>query len=139
MKVIVLVEPGLTNVLIPNEGRDMAFPKENGNRIRDAYPDVHTLAVMRSANAVYRLALGISKSQEGWTVTSARQSKDEWYVEGFAVTKLFGFHDDFVIRVSEVDENSCIVDMRSKSRDGQGDFGANANRIRDFMAELESP
>jgi uncharacterized protein (DUF1499 family) len=31
------------------------------------------------------------------------------------------------------------IDMRSKSRDGRGDIGANAQRIRDFFATLQPP
>jgi len=34
--------------------------------------------------------------------------------------------------------SECHVDMRSKSRDGRGDMGTNANRIRTFIAAVEA-
>jgi uncharacterized protein (DUF1499 family) len=47
----------------------------------------------------------------------------------------FGFKDDIVIRVVG-NGLGARVDMRSVSRVGRGDLGANANRIRAFMAAL---
>ncbi|MBW2399988.1 MAG: DUF1499 domain-containing protein, partial [Deltaproteobacteria bacterium] len=43
--------------------------------------------------------------------------------------------DDIVVRVRR-DGADSIVDVRSKSRDGRGDMGANAARIRLFRDEL---
>ena len=39
------------------------------------------------------------------------------------------------IRVRPADGGS-VIDLRSKSRDGQGDMGVNAARIRAFATEL---
>ena len=44
--------------------------------------------------------------------------------------------DDVVIRVAETPQGTR-VDMRSKSRVGQSDLGANAERVRTFLAELD--
>jgi uncharacterized protein (DUF1499 family) len=41
-----------------------------------------------------------------------------------------------VIRVRPQADGSSRVDMRSKSRDGQGDMGVNAQRIRDYIAAV---
>jgi uncharacterized protein (DUF1499 family) len=35
-------------------------------------------------------------------------------------------------------DGGSVVDVRSKSRDGQGDLGANARRIRAFRTALGS-
>ena len=56
-------------------------------------------------------------------------------VEGEASSFFYRFVDDFIIRVSEQD-GEARVDMRSKSRDGLIDAGANAKRIQTFFAEL---
>ena len=53
-------------------------------------------------------------------------------VEGTATTFWFGFKDDVVVRVVDDGEGSRI-DMRSKSRVGQSDLGANAARITRFL------
>ena len=49
---------------------------------------------------------------------------------------IFGFEDDVAIRVRDVGGKS-VIDMRSKSRDGRGDLGANAARIRAYVSALE--
>ena len=59
-------------------------------------------------------------------------------IEGVETSHLFRFRDDFVIKVRPgPDANSTLVEMRSRSRDGSGDFGVNYNRIRDFFAMLK--
>jgi uncharacterized protein (DUF1499 family) len=55
--------------------------------------------------------------------------------EGFSTSRLFRFKDDFVIEVRPY-ETGSIVQMRSKSRVGRGDVGANAARIETFFAKL---
>ena len=42
-----------------------------------------------------------------------------------------------LIRVRDDGTGGAVVDVRSKSRDGKGDIGANAARIRRFFAVLE--
>jgi uncharacterized protein (DUF1499 family) len=55
-----------------------------------------------------------------------------------ATSRLFGFHDDIAIRVRPEADGTSRIDVRSKSRDGQGDLGVNAARIRTFVAALEA-
>jgi len=54
-----------------------------------------------------------------------------------ATSDLCRFHDDFAVRVRP-DDGGAVVDMRSKSRDGKGDLGANAERIRSFLVDIAS-
>ena len=51
-------------------------------------------------------------------------------------TRIFRFVDDVVVRVRPAEGGGAIVDVRSKSRDGRGDLGANAARIRAFAEKL---
>ena len=67
-----------------------------------------------------------------WRITSA----DPDSFEAIATSRLFGFQDDIVIRVRADATGTSRVDMRSKSRDGKGDRGVNAARIRAYMVEL---
>ena len=48
---------------------------------------------------------------------------------------MFHFVDDISVRIRPAAGGSRI-DIRSKSRDGQGDIGANAARIRTFRDAL---
>jgi hypothetical protein len=58
-------------------------------------------------------------------------------VEGVETSYLFRLRDDFVIQVRPgPDANRSLIEMRSRSRIGIGDSGANYNRIRDFFAML---
>lgn len=54
-------------------------------------------------------------------------------IEGYAVSPLFRFKDDFVIQVRPGEAGGSLVEMRSKSRDGKGDLGANYDRIESFF------
>ncbi len=58
-------------------------------------------------------------------------------VEAVATTFWFGFKDDLVVRVTETDEGS-VVDVRSVSRVGQSDIGANAARIQEFLRRFQA-
>ena len=49
----------------------------------------------------------------------------------------FGFSDDFVVRLTTEGERTR-VDVRSKSRVGVSDLGANARRIREFYSKLQA-
>jgi uncharacterized protein (DUF1499 family) len=70
----------------------------------------------------------------GWTVIE--RDPERLRFEAYEITSFFHFVDDVVVRVRASGSGS-VVDVRSKSRKGKGDLGANAARIRRFFAELE--
>ena len=71
----------------------------------------------------------------GWEIVSV--DRTGFRVEATATTLLFGFKDDIVIRVTPSGSGSR-VDVRSLSRIGGSDFGANAKRIRVFIKKLQA-
>ena len=71
----------------------------------------------------------------GWKIISV--DDDRGQIEATATTFLFGFKDDVVIRLRS-ENGQTRVDMRSASRVGVSDLGANAARIRSFFAKLGS-
>ncbi len=75
----------------------------------------------------------VASSMPGWTVVATDAPAGR--LEAVAETPLFGFRDDVVVRIRPEGAGSR-VDMRSKSRDGRGDLGANAARIRAFRERL---
>ncbi len=73
----------------------------------------------------------------GWQIVTA--DSGTLTIEGIQRSNLFRFCDDFVIQVRpSPDGAGSLVEMRSRSRDGKGDFGVNYDRIKDFFAMLKT-
>lgn len=119
-----------------NEGRDLSFPPENREVIEAAYPGVKPLGSPLSSGEMFNRVIDHVKAEPDWEVTEVRVDGEESIVEGTATSGVFRFVDDFVIRVSSENNGGSVVDMRSKSRDGTSDLGANADRIRTFFEKL---
>ena len=73
-----------------------------------------------------------AKSERGAVVAAVPA---EGRMEATDTTRWFGFKDDVVVRVRPEGAGSR-VDVRSVSRVGRGDVGANAARIRAFLQAL---
>jgi uncharacterized protein (DUF1499 family) len=58
-------------------------------------------------------------------------------IEAVARTPVMGFRDDIAIRVRPNSEGGARIDVRSASRYGRHDFGANAARIRSLVEDVE--
>lgn len=69
----------------------------------------------------------------GWEVVASDAASGR--LEATATTRWFGFKDDVVVRV-RADPKGSRVDVRSASRVGRSDVGANAARIKEFLARL---
>jgi uncharacterized protein (DUF1499 family) len=63
-------------------------------------------------------------------------SKSEGRIEAVAVSRVFRFTDDIVIRIRPSSDGGSRVDIRSRSRDGKGDLGVNAQRIDNLLTIL---
>ncbi|MBB3045980.1 hypothetical protein FHR99_000216 [Litorivivens lipolytica] len=96
---------------------------------RQAYPELQTLTTELSAREAHQLALAVSR-QMGWEIYY--DDPAQGHIEAVATTRWFGFKDDIVIRINAGSEPTQI-DLRSVSRVGQGDMGANARRIQAFI------
>jgi uncharacterized protein (DUF1499 family) len=107
----------------------MGYPAEFVPTVRASYPDLAPLVVEAPVEATYARALETAKSL-GWEI--AAQNDAETSFDAHESTKLFRFVDDVVVRV-RAEGTGSRVDVRSKSRDGRGDLGANAARIRRFL------
>ena len=65
-----------------------------------------------------------------------RQDRNSGIIEAVDTTTIMGFKDDIVIRV-RTGAGGTRVDLRSVSRVGQGDLGANARRINRFIERMQ--
>lgn len=103
--------------------------------IRKYYPGVKPVRVDNlPADAVFDAALRTATGMTRWAIKL--EDKPAGQIEATAVTLIFRFVDDIAIRVTSGEGGRLTVDMRSKSRVGQGDIGANAARIQAYMAKL---
>jgi hypothetical protein len=110
-------------------GRDMSYPAEFVPIVREAYPDLATVKTPLAPDAAFEKAL-VAAEELGWFVTYKNAPAGR--LDAQERTAVFRFVDDITIRIRP-DGSGSAVDVRSKSRDGRGDLGANAKRIRRFF------
>lgn len=113
-------------------GRNMQYPEEFVPIVAEHYPDLASIRIDADVDRVYARALETARSL-GWEIVGENQSDGLIFAK--EETSLFRFVDDVIVRVMPSGMGSR-VDVRSKSRDGRGDLGANAARIRRFLEAL---
>lgn len=99
---------------------------------QQAYPDVRPLILPLAPGAAFTQALGAAR-RAGWEIVKVDSAAGR--IEATATTGWFGFKDDVVVRIQPADGGSRI-DVRSVSRVGKSDVGANAERIRSYLRSL---
>lgn len=116
------------------------IPAPQAEAQRAAYPDVATLRLPLPPEEVANLAAGVVE-ERGWRLLGPtsypRGGGPTGRIEAVARTPALGFSDDVSIRI-RADGDGSRVDMRSASRFGTRDFGANAARIKAFFADLST-
>ena len=113
-------------------GRDMRYPEEFKPIVRESYPDLAPLRVATSPQATFGRAIAVAESL-GWEIVA--RSESQGIFDAQDTSSIFRFVDDISIRVT-ADGSGSRIDMRSKSRDGKSDLGANAARIRAYFEQL---
>ena len=99
-----------------------------------AYPAVRPLVLDVPPSQAFQKALTVVGAM-GWHLVEAVPS--EGRIEATAITGWFGFKDDVVIRI-RAQGSASRVDVRSVSRVGMGDLGANAKRIEGFLDKMRT-
>ncbi len=99
-----------------------------------AYPEIKPLMVDQTAFESYEQAKATLDAL-GWEVT--REDIVNYELEAVEETSLLGFKDDVIVRVQSADGGSR-VDVRSVSRVGVSDLGANAKRIQRYLAAFQA-
>lgn len=115
-----------------NQGRDMGYPEDFAAQQREGYPDLAPIEVASPPQETLDRVAGLFE-RYGWEIV-ARDGED-LRVEATDTSRIFHFVDDIVVRVRPGDGGS-VVDVRSKSREGRGDLGVNAARIRRLAGDL---
>ncbi|KAG2495383.1 hypothetical protein HYH03_006651 [Edaphochlamys debaryana] len=141
------------------------LPEAWRRKIRAAYPDVQPLRVRVPPGAAAGAAAATGASEGGAVepevaavldaATAAARGMPRWEVvavrggalEAVSTTRLWRFKDDVVVRLraeaggewqgAEGRAGAVVrVDVRSRSRVGKGDLGANGERIRQYLGRL---
>lgn len=99
-----------------------------------AYPEIQPLVISQTAFESYEQAKATLDTL-GWEVT--REDIVNYELEAVEETPLLGFKDDVIIRVQSVKGGSRI-DVRSVSRVGISDLGANAKRIQRYLMAFQA-
>ncbi len=108
--------------------------EEIAQQQRAAYPDVGPLRLQAAPDVAFPQALAAADAM-GWELAGSDAASGR--IEATATTRWFGFKDDVVVRVAP-DGGGSRVDVRSMSRLGGSDVGANARRIRDYLRRLDA-
>lgn len=101
---------------------------------RAAYVDLAGVEVALTVPEATAKAARLAENM-GWQITARDDAAG--HIEAVATTRLMGFKDDLVFRIQPSEAGSKI-DMRSASRVGVSDIGANADRIRAFVAAYQA-
>ena len=98
---------------------------------KDAYPDVEPLLVkVEPSSRLRRRHEGHHQAQMARrSMPAPPQPGREGHIEAIARSPIMGFRDDVVVRIRAA-RDGARVDVRSASRYGYTDFGANAARVR---------
>ena len=109
---------------------------ENWRKIHaEAYPELATIIIDKPVAEVIADAEKLANAR-GWTVAKADPAAGR--LEATAYAAWIRFQDDVVLRARPLDDGQrSEVDMRSVSRVGVGDLGYNANRVKEFLADLK--
>ncbi|NND81925.1 MAG: DUF1499 domain-containing protein [Gammaproteobacteria bacterium] len=97
-----------------------------------AYPNVKTLLMPLTMEEAHRRAVVVAEALEWEIIDHDAQSGR---LEATITTPLWQFKDDVVVRIRPQGDK-VAVDLRSVSRVGKSDLGANAARIERFLKEF---
>ena len=133
------VEPPAFNKLVAIREAEGANPLAYDAEVlaeqqQAAYPEVKTLVSSQPTNVLFNQTVLVLQDL-GLEIVN--EDTAAGVIEATATTFWFGFKDDVVVRIRSTVDGS-IVDVRSVSRVGQSDLGANAKRIRAILNGIES-
>jgi uncharacterized protein (DUF1499 family) len=105
---------------------------------RAGYPDLKPLVKEWTPEQAFQAARTVIEKRR-WRVLDQVPPKPgrDGRIEAVVRSLVFGFRDDVVVRIRATADGSRI-DVRSASRIGLHDIGANARRIKGLLADIDS-
>ena len=127
--------PGLDGRLVSEVQEEAEFDPATQKSPKEApYPKLDTLVEPTASYDMAFAAALAAVEARGWTIVT--NDVESGSIEATQSSFWFDFKDDILIRVVPDGEGSRI-DVRSISRVGLSDIGANAKRVRDLLDEIE--
>jgi len=104
---------------------------------KEAWPDIEPLLVTASAKAAFDGAMAVITKRK-WRIVDSRAPlpNREGHIEAIARTPIMGFRDDVAVRIRAT-RDGAKIDIRSASRYGTSDFGANATRVLALLDDID--
>jgi uncharacterized protein (DUF1499 family) len=104
----------------------------------EAYPDIGPMVIERAAPEVFSI-VHEAIDRLGWTVVLSEAPGETGVgrIEATNRTLIMGYTDDVIVQVKG-DDAHATIDVRSVSRYGLTDFGANAKLIRKLFDEVNT-
>jgi hypothetical protein len=135
------LDPPQFSAILPLRGAAPNPPGYAGEEVarlqQQAYPDLGSYRLDADTEHAFKQALAAARRM-GWEIVAA--DPETGRIEATATTFWYGFKDDIVVRFGAVDAGNggSVIDVRSKSRVGRSDLGANAARIRAYLDALQA-
>lgn len=131
-------ESPLEGRLIADIQEEAECPSKDPDDCEDAeppkpYPPLEPVTINAAPDVVFAAAKRLVAAQ-GWTIVT--EDAEGGVLEATHTSTWFGFKDDVALRLRPV-PGGTRVDMRSVSRVGRSDLGANSRRISAFLNDLE--
>lgn len=99
-----------------------------------AYPEVRTLVLSEAPDVAFGRAEQVARDM-GWKIKETDAASGR--IDATDTTFWYGFKDDVTIRLRPAQGDGTRVDVRSISRVGGSDIGANAARVEAFLENLK--
>ena len=122
----------------PDGANSIRYDPSQAEIQRAAYPAIRPLRANFVSEDVFFVAADLAADRR-WLILDQTPPTADFAgrIEAVATTLFFGFRDDVIILVTTEPEGAR-VDMRSASRYGRHDLGANADRIDAFLRDLKT-
>ena len=118
--------------LQPDSARDMKYDKAAyADKQQAGYGLIGPIKERLEPSAAFERVREVAQAVPTWKITYTDTTKNT--LEAVSTSRLFHFQDDIVIQIRPTPDGESLIEMRSKSRDGKGDLGVNAKRIRRFF------
>lgn len=128
--------PGTPGRLVSELQEEAEFdPAVQEDRVDAPYPKLDSYVTNAPPATAHEAILDIV-NERGWVVVKADASKG--MIEATETSFWFNFKDDVMIRILPTEEGGSRIDVRSTSRVGLSDLGANAKRVRDLLDDIET-
>lgn len=132
--------PILENPVVPESAKGnwpLAVGKSNAKLQAEFYPFITPYLSAMKPEKLFNIILVLAKEQ-GWKIEKSDKTSDGGLIHATYTSFWYGFTDDILIRVIPYEKDKSRVDIRSISRVGLSDLGANASRIKRYLDEIKN-